>query len=163
MRLYVDTSALIKTIKTELESSAAPRGLVTPGLRPQQSAASRPSWLRAVQTYGSDVGTAFDRLNEIDMVELTPAQIRQAGLLPHPAARKILRALDALHVVAALEGEVDAFVTYDANQADAAHEAGIEVLEPTPQLVALLREGESTAPRSARSRGAGGAERIWLM
>jgi len=145
VRLYVDTSALIKTIKTELESSALLE-VLSLQVSVLSSRLVETELLRAVQAYGLDVGTAFDRLNEIDMVELTPAQIRQAGLLPHPAGGKIPRALDALHVVAALEGEVDAFVTYDANQADAAHEAGIEVLEPTPELVALLREGGPQPP-----------------
>lgn len=46
-----------------------------------------------------------------------------------------LRALDAIHVVSALRlgDEVDAFVTYDGRQADAARAVGLHVHAPGPR------------------------------
>ena len=45
-----------------------------------------------------------------------------------------LHALDAVHVASALRlaPEIEAFVTYDDRQADAARAAGLDVVAPTP-------------------------------
>lgn len=41
-----------------------------------------------------------------------------------------LRSLDALHVATAIETRADVFITYDARQAEAARDAGIDVVSP---------------------------------
>lgn len=60
-------------------------------------------------------------------VDLDPACYRQAGLLPGAN----LRSLDAIHIAAALSSGVDAMVTYDRRQADAARAVGLAVIAPS--------------------------------
>lgn len=67
-----------------------------------------------------------DALGEIDLVLPTAQTYRLAGRLPGPR----LRSLDALHLASALETQADAFVTYDDRQAEAAVDAGLDVLQP---------------------------------
>jgi predicted nucleic acid-binding protein len=58
-----------------------------------------------------------------------PALARLAGATGGPS----LRALDAIHVAAALRlgPEIEVFVTYDDRQAEAARAAGFDVVSPT--------------------------------
>lgn len=65
-------------------------------------------------------------LDRIDVVDLDRDVFRAAGLLPGSA----LRSLDALHVAVALRLDVDAFLTYDDRQAQAAHAAGLSTIAP---------------------------------
>jgi predicted nucleic acid-binding protein len=71
------------------------------------------------------VQAAFDGVTVID---LDPSIASRAGVI-EPVA---LRSLDAIHLASALElgDELDAFVTYDARQADAARELGLSVVSP---------------------------------
>jgi predicted nucleic acid-binding protein len=130
VRLYVDNSALLKTIKRERETESLLSALSAPDVALISSRLVETELLRSVQTYALPLVAAHERLHQVDMVEVTAAQLRHAGLLPHPSGGRVLRTLDALHVVAALESDADAFVTYDKNQAAAAREAGLVVLAP---------------------------------
>lgn len=67
-------------------------------------------------------------LNRLALVELTADLARLAATTGGPA----LRALDAIHLASALQlgGEIDAFLTYDARQADAARSLGLSVESP---------------------------------
>lgn len=73
----------------------------------------------------TDAGLALARLS---FVELDPDLARSAGRTGDPE----LRALEAIHVAAALRiaDSIDAFVTYDRRQAEAAEAAGLRVLSP---------------------------------
>lgn len=61
-------------------------------------------------------------------MELDAAIAARAGAIKPQG----LRSLDAIHLASALSlgSDLDAFVTYDARQADAARAAGQEVLAP---------------------------------
>jgi predicted nucleic acid-binding protein len=70
---------------------------------------------------------AGEVLDAIAMLPLDQTVLIAAGALQEPA----LRALDAIHVTAALElSPVDAFVTYDERQSAAARLAGLRTLAP---------------------------------
>lgn len=75
---------------------------------------------------GVDPSVLFERTS---WVELDPDIASAAGAIG--GAR--LRALDAIHISSALlvRSEIDAFVTYDRRQAEAAEAAGLRVLSPT--------------------------------
>lgn len=83
-----------------------------------------------------DPGLPLDVLTEraaelLDAVALLPLDrglLATAGALAEPA----LRALDAIHVAAAVDlSPVDAFVSYDERQAAAARLAGLRTVGPT--------------------------------
>lgn len=65
-------------------------------------------------------------LDGVSLAALDRATFRSAGLLPMP----YLRALDALHLEAALRLDVDAILTYDRRLAEAARAAGLDVVAP---------------------------------
>ena len=66
-------------------------------------------------------------LESVGLVPLGREILLAAGAIAEPG----LRALDAIHVAAAISlGPLDAFVTYDERQAAAARLAGLRVLAP---------------------------------
>ena len=67
-------------------------------------------------------------IGQLQLVRLTAEILDAAGRMDPPG----LRALDAIHLQCALllGGELDAFVTYDERQADAARAAGLPVVAP---------------------------------
>jgi predicted nucleic acid-binding protein len=84
---------------------------------------------RAVMRAGPDRIAAADAvLGRLLLVRLGPDVLDAAGRLGPPE----LRTLDAIHIQCALllGDELDAFVTYDARQADAARVAGLRVEQP---------------------------------
>lgn len=66
-------------------------------------------------------------LDAIDLIALTPEQLRAAGLLPDLAPGEALRSLDALHLQAALDFGATEFVTSDKRQGKAARAARLAV------------------------------------
>lgn len=131
MRLYLDSSALVKLVQKEPESEALRSflgahhhdGLVTCTL-------SRVEVLRAVFPGGSAaVAQARRQLARLDQVELGTELLDRAAML---APGSPLRSLDAVHLGAAqLVGEeLRAVVTYDRRMADAAAGLGLPVEMP---------------------------------
>ncbi|MGH3461823.1 MAG: type II toxin-antitoxin system VapC family toxin [Kribbellaceae bacterium] len=124
MTSYVDTSALLKTLVEEAHSDdlvdhvqddiLLSSGVVVTELH------------RAAQRLGIDQRDVTTVLAGIDLVEVTPAVLLRAGMLPEPA----LRSLDAIHVASALVGGAVEFVTYDDRQAEAARTVGLRVVRP---------------------------------
>lgn len=131
---YADASALVKLVQEEAESAAlraylADADLVSSELvlteipRAVRRAVAREPTL--------PLGLLLDRTGElIDAVALRPldrALLAGAGALAEPS----LRALDAIHVVSAVDLDpLDAFVTYDERQAAAARLAGLRTMAP---------------------------------
>jgi predicted nucleic acid-binding protein len=133
---YLDASAIVKLVVDEPESEAlrtfiAGADLVSCELvltevpRAIRRAAARDERLpldvlmvRAGQTIDSLALAPLDR-----------GLLLAAGALAEP----VLRALDAIHVAAAVDlGPIDAFVTYDERQAAAARLAGMRTMSPDP-------------------------------
>ena len=130
MQLYLDTSALVKIVVAEPESSALSDYLDTFGTDTRFSAAlARTELLRAVAPQGSlaIVDHARRVLSRIDLVTLNSTLLDTAAALP-PAE---LRTLDALHLAAALTApQLRCVLTYDHRLAHAAENVGLAVASP---------------------------------
>jgi len=131
---YVDSSALVKLVREEPESDAlrtflSDADLVTCELsltevpRAIRRAASIHRSLQ-VDLLAAQAGEVLDA---IALVPLDQALLVAAGALAEPG----LRALDAIHIVAAVHvSPLDGFVSYDERQAAAARLAGLRTVQP---------------------------------
>lgn len=126
-RWYVDTSAALKLLVEEVESTALAETLddESPALvscllletELRRAVARAPQLTQTVVT---------DLLEAVDLHELPPALFVEAGLLPGAN----LRSLDALHLAAAVRLEVDGVLTYDRRMAAAVESLGMRVIAP---------------------------------
>jgi predicted nucleic acid-binding protein len=146
---YVDTSGLAKLLHAEAESAGL-KDFLREYQRVVSSALARTELLRvahrlqsagrldatgrlgAANAHGSanaHIAAAEQILDRISTVPVTANVLDRAGrLLPGST----LRSLDAIHLASALAlPSLDAFVTYDACQADAAAILGLPVTAPT--------------------------------
>jgi predicted nucleic acid-binding protein len=131
---YADSSALVKLVRDEPESSALRVFLADADLVSSELILTEIP--RAVRrAAGDDPALPLDLLLEragavLEAVALRPldrALLAAAGALAEPA----LRALDAIHVASALDlHPVDTFVTYDERQSAAARLAGLRTMAP---------------------------------
>ena len=133
MTTYVDTSALLKAVVDEGESEAFTEHVQDDLL--MSSSVVVTELHRAATRLGVEHATIARLLDWIDLVEVTPAVLARAALLPHPS----LRSLDAIHIASAMAGAADEFVTYDDRQADAARAAGLVVVTPSVTGVSGVR------------------------
>ena len=128
--IYLDSSALMKLIRSEAETAALRRWL---DLRPEQPVVSselgRVEVLRAARRIGGPVlAEARAVVGDLDLVPVDRAVQDVVCDIGAPG----LRTLDALHLASALLlGEaLTAFVAYDHRLADAARAAGLGVATP---------------------------------
>ncbi len=131
---YADASALVKLVRDEPESDAlraflADSDIVSSELvlaevpRAIRRAAARDPRL----TLDILIQRADETLDGVAMLPLERALLLAAGALAEPA----LRALDAIHVAAAVDlAPIDGFVTYDERQAAAARLVGLRTVSP---------------------------------
>ncbi len=130
MQLYLDSSALVKLVVSEAESSALRTYLAERRSDARMTAAlARTEVVRAVAMHRS-----------IELVETARSIIARLHLVPlnnrllDAAATKLppeLRTLDAIHLAAAMTApDLRAIVTYDRRLADAAATAGLAVVAP---------------------------------
>lgn len=132
--IYADASALIKLVRDETESPALRAYLQDVDLVSSELVLTEiPHAVRRAAALDPDL--PLDLLLErvgalIEVLALRPldrALLAGAGALSEPA----LRALDAIHVAAAVDLDpIDAFVTYDERQAAAARLAGLRTMAP---------------------------------
>ncbi len=130
---YVDSSALVKLVRDEPESDALRAFLADADLVSCELVLTEiPRAIRrAVQhdqrLLESLIARAGETLDTVALLPLDRALLLAAGALAEPA----LRALDAIHIVAAMDlSPLDAFVSYDERQAAAARLAGIRTVAP---------------------------------
>jgi uncharacterized protein len=125
--LYLDASAITKLVVDERESSALERLVAGKALATSRVAVVEVTKAVARADPGAD---AWGVLSRMAFVELDADLVRLAGATGGPS----LRALDAIHVASALRlvRVIEALVTYDDRQADAARAAGLAVVQPTP-------------------------------
>ena len=131
MKLYLDTSALVKLVQTEAQSPALRRYLrrcagdlrVTSGL-------ARVELVRAVSAGGPEARAHARRvLSRLHVLELGRDLLDDAAELAPGSA---LRSLDAIHLASARQvgGDLRAVVTYDLRMAEAATALGLAVAAP---------------------------------
>lgn len=123
---YVDASAIVKLVIDEPESMA----LLHWYHQCERVVTSRVGVIetrRAVRRRDHEPDQLAAVLARLEVFELDRQVDRVAGRLGPPA----LRTLDAIHLATALSIQsVDAFVTYDDRQADAARAVGLPVVRP---------------------------------
>lgn len=128
--IYLDSSALIKLLVEEPESSALEGWLSTRRSVPRTSSElARIEVVRAVRRLDLRlVAGARVLLAELDLVPISSAIVERAAELGDPA----LRSLDAIHLASALAirtGLTDV-IAYDHRLVAAAEAAGLEVTRP---------------------------------
>jgi uncharacterized protein len=128
--IYLDTSAFVKLIRDERETSA-----LEAFLRERPEAPLVSSALLVLETRRAVLRQAPDQLaradlllTRIDQVDITRAVLEAASRLPDPA----LRSLGALHLATALQldRDLEALVTYDSRLAAAAGRQRLPVVTP---------------------------------
>ncbi len=131
MKLYLDTSALVKLVQVEAESAALRRYLkrCSGDLR-MTSALSRVELVRAVSA-GGPQATAHARrvLSRLHVLELGRDLLDAAADL---APGTVLRSLDAIHLASAVQvgNDLRAVLTYDSRMATTAAVLGLAVAAP---------------------------------
>ena len=131
---YVDASALVKLVRDEPESEAL-RSFVS-GVDLVSCELALTELPRAIRRAAADdpqlplellITRAGEVLDAVALLPLDRALLAAAGALSEPG----LRALDAIHVAAAVDvSPLDAFVSYDERQCAAARLAGLRTVQP---------------------------------
>ena len=131
---YLDASALVKLVRAEPETDTLRAFLADADLVSSELALTEvPRAIR--RAAADDPALASDSLiiragELLDAVALLPvdrAILAAAGALGEP----VLRALDAIHLAAAIDlSPIDAFVSYDERQSAAARLAGLRTVSP---------------------------------
>ena len=127
--VYLESSAAVKLMVKEKETDALReylRQLETEAGRVVSSSLLETELRRAAIRYGAPQTTATAVLDRVDVFDLTRSNYTSAGILPGDH----LRALDAIHVAAALSINADVLVSYDERQLAAAEAVGMHVHSP---------------------------------
>ncbi len=127
MRWYIDSSAIIKLIKPELETKTLlqqlPRSITT-------SQISRVEVIRTINlNFAELLEDAYDILLDIPMVAVDHSVLLAAENLPTFIK---LRALDSIHIATAfsMKSEIDGVITYDKEMVKAASALGFKTMSP---------------------------------
>lgn len=131
---YVDASALVKLVRDEPESDALRAFLAEADLVSCELVLTEvPRAIRRAAAYDPRLpldtllARAGELIGALALAALDRALLAAAGALAEPA----LRALDAIHVAAAVSlSPLDAFVSYDERQAAAARLTGLRTVTP---------------------------------
>lgn len=135
MRAYVDSSALLKRIFAEGESTALKASLSLHAQEGVALASSALAWIevsRAVRAYANNnsaidvdepVGAALSGILE---KPISPEVVALARRLRAP----VMRSLDAIHLASALLLDADLLIAYDQRLLAAARHHGITVSSP---------------------------------
>ncbi len=129
MAYYLDTSALVKLVVADQETSALLAWMTTGHAALVSSDLARAELVRAVRRSMPDaLVQARAVLDSLTLLALTTAVLEDSGRLGEVS----LRTLDAVHLAAALTlgDDLDALVTYDERLDAAARALGVAVLAP---------------------------------
>jgi hypothetical protein len=127
--LYLDSSAFVKLVVEETESTAVRTLLANRGARRVSSALLRTESLRAVRHLGPDaLATVREGLRRVDLIGIDDRILDAAGILEP----QVLRTLDAIHLASAMAvgDDLEAIVTYDERMVDAARLLGLSTATP---------------------------------
>lgn len=132
---YADASALVKLVREESESDVLRAFVENSDLLSSELVLTEvPCAIRRAVAHDPDLPIdallkkAGELLDAVALLPLDRTVLIAAGVLAEPA----LRALDAIHVSAALDvSPLDAFVSYDERQSAVARLAGLRTVAPT--------------------------------
>ena len=124
--VYADTSALGALLVAQPDTQALVDWLEQAQVRLVSSDLLETELRRMAAREGREQSKVSQILDGVSLAALDRATYRSAGFLP----MRSLRALDALHLEAAIRLDVDAVLTYDRRLGDAAREAGLTVIVP---------------------------------
>ncbi len=128
--IYLDSSALVKLIREEVESAALDEWLEEQGTASLVSSdLATVEVLRTCRRFDPrTLPAARDLLARLDSVPLSRAVVADAGEIEGP----LLRSPDALHLASALSiaTELTAFVSYDERLTSAAATHGLRCVTP---------------------------------
>jgi uncharacterized protein len=127
---YLDTSAAVKLVVTEVSSKALRTWLRDAKVPIVSSDLMRTELLRATRRGAPDqMQQARTVLDSLVLLTVSTALFERAGDLEPD----LLRTLDALHLAAALDlgDDLDGIITYDDRLASAAAALGIPVIAPS--------------------------------
>ena len=127
MRWYIDSSAIIKLIKPELETKTLLQQLP---LSITTSQLSRVEVIRTINlNFGELLEDAYDILVDIPMVPVNNSVLLGAENLP---AFIKLRALDSIHMATAfsMKSEIEGVISYDKEMVKAASALGFKTMSP---------------------------------
>lgn len=127
MNYYFDSSAIIKFVVEEKESSALRKLKIT---HPFTSSLTRLEVLRTMDRLGfRDLATTKATLLSLDYLELNEVV---TGIAENFRGLNMLRSLDALHLATAqlVKNKIEAIVTYDQDMRNAAELLGFQVISP---------------------------------
>jgi predicted nucleic acid-binding protein len=132
MKVYLDSSAIVKLVQTEAHSEALRRYLRRHRSDERvTSALARVEVVRAVAGGGgAAIAKARRQLARLHHVNLDAGLLDSAATI---APGLVLRSLDAIHLACAqlLGGDLRAVVTYDQRMSTAATALGVVVSEPS--------------------------------
>jgi len=124
---YIDTSAALKLIVEESESEVLLAELRAERPSIVSSRLLETELRRAVfRNSNLEQRTVTQLLTGVNISEITPAIMLQAGLLPGAQ----LRSLDAIHLATAINIGAAQLLTYDRRMAEAAELLGLPVVSP---------------------------------
>lgn len=129
MALYLDSSAFVKMVVIEPESSALRGYLRQARARLASSALLRVEGIRAVRHVSSEsIAAARQLLRAVDLIAVDDSVLDTAGMLEP----RVLRTLDAIHLAtaSALGDDLSAIVTYDRRMTESARLLGLPVASP---------------------------------
>lgn len=126
MKVYVDTSALVKLLVDEPESDSLISWLDGAGADLVSSELLEVELRRVAIRAGVRLDEVARLVEGVSLAGLDRAVVRGAGLLP----MAYLRTLDALHLESALRLGVSHILTYDRRMMDAARVLGLESVSP---------------------------------
>ena len=129
MAHYLHTSALVKLVVREPETSALRAWLAATERQPVSSDLARTELMRTVRRAAPELAPNARRVLEaITLTQVTTAVFEQAGRMEPDT----LRSLDAIHLAATLDlgDDLRGLVTYDRALAGAAITCGIAVIAP---------------------------------
>lgn len=127
--LYLDSSAFVKLVVEEAESTALRSFLLGNRSRRVSSTLLRTEALRAARHLGPEaLATIREGLRRVDLVGIDDRVLDAAGILEP----KILRTLDAIHLATAIAvgDDLEAIVTYDDRMVEAARLLGLPTRTP---------------------------------
>lgn len=139
MRVYLDSSALLKRVLAEEESGAVVEALQTHVDDGDVLAASSLAWVevsRAIRAYA----TSRRAVDVDDVVEVAMSGILEQPINPQVVALArrlkppVLHSLDAIHLASAILLDANCVMTYDQRFVEAARYHRIKVLSPAPPV-----------------------------